>query len=629
MITIILLASININNWTIKQWESYQTYTFSNISIPDNGYLILSRNASKVEFENYWGNLPENVIYINSENSCPLINGGESYSLYDSLNLRIDTTYFIMDEGNCYQRESTNTDNWIVHSAAYANPGSGVVGGNSSGLLITEVSDAIGSGNYIYEFIELFNNTGTENTPPEIIEVKRHPVNPVEDNNVIIRSNAFDNLGIISDTLYWSVNNSNFNKISCDSANNSFFYYSIAPANKGDSVTYYVKVWDESLLYDVSDTFNYITEDSSLYKVLFDFTKEETAGNADWIIDNNMPEPIPVIPWEQEDWLGGISDWAYSLYRNGHFIVKTLHSNDSITYGRTRYLDLSNFDLFIVCEPQDTFNINEKTAIFNFIRDGGGLFMIGNHNGSDRNGNNLDSPKIWNDFGSTDSFGIHFNESGEYPNNFSDSSINYSTSDSVLSGYFGEPDDFYGYWAGTGLTLKKENNEKATGHIWSNYYPSGGDNGIMVASSRFGNGRIVGTGDSSPIDDGTGNAGNDLYNGWAAGSDSIIILNTTYWLCNPEESGINEENINFGNEEIIVDSRDNTIILMYKGDSLQLRNIIIYDCMGRVIKQERYSNSIEISNDYLGIYFLMIVKSKSIKSYKLNLFGGGICLLSE
>lgn len=153
--------------------------------------------------------------------------------------------------------------------------------------------------------------------------------------------------------------------------------------------------------------------------------------------------------------------------------------------------------------------------------------------------------------------------------------------------------------------------------------------GVMLATAKFGSGRVAGTGDSSPIDDGTGKPGNNLYNGWGAGSDSTIILNTTYWLCKAKSSGVEEHNENYSKEEINVDSRDNTIIFKFTGSDSKINKITIYDCMSRIIAQKSGSVSIEISDELKGIYILKVICRDKIQSYKLNLFGGGKWLLSK
>ena len=141
-------------------------------------------------------------------------------------------------------------------------------------------------------------------------------------------------------------------------------------------------------------------------KFLFDATKAETAGNADWVIDqdNSTPQRIPTplqatitAGTAETYWTGAISAWGIALAKQGH-TVETLPSSGSITYGNaSNTQDLSRYDVFIIDEPNIRFTASEKTAILNFISNGGGLFMISDHNISDRNNDGWDSPAIWND----------------------------------------------------------------------------------------------------------------------------------------------------------------------------------------------------------------------------------------
>ena len=54
----------------------------------------------------------------------------------------------------------------------------------------------------------------------------------------------------------------------------------------------------------------------------------------------------------------------------------------------------------------------------------------------------------------------------------------------------------------------------------------------MVAYGTFGGGKFVAIGDSSPVDDGTGAAGNNLFDGWndGGGDDARLIINASLWL---------------------------------------------------------------------------------------------------
>lgn len=132
---------------------------------------------------------------------------------------------------------------------------------------------------------------------------------------------------------------------------------------------YYIYAENVSSDIVVSDTYRFVVGQVS---ILFDYTREETAGNADWVIDNNMPYPSPSNPTSETSWLGAISSWAFELYQAGYNVV-TLPPDSAITYGTTHPLDLSNFDVYVICEPQNPFSYQEEKAIYDFARNGGGF----------------------------------------------------------------------------------------------------------------------------------------------------------------------------------------------------------------------------------------------------------------
>lgn len=68
--------------------------------------------------------------------------------------------------------------------------------------------------------------------------------------------------------------------------------------------------------------------------------------------------------------------------------------------------------------------------------------------------------------------------------------------------------------------------------LFRNSVSNTGSAGCFVAISQFGSGRVVLWGDTSPVDDGTGQAGNTLYDGWndPAGTNATLTLNATDWV---------------------------------------------------------------------------------------------------
>jgi hypothetical protein len=103
---------------------------------------------------------------------------------------------------------------------------------------------------------------------------------------------------------------------------------------------------------------------------------------------------------------------------------------------------------------------------------------------------------------------------------------------------------------GTTATLHPSDNAAARGEVYRSTSSPSGTTGIAFATSTFGSGRVAFWGDSSPIDDGTGQSGNTLFNGWndPAGTDAALALNATEWLAGAVPSGGSERVANGGFE---------------------------------------------------------------------------------
>ena len=208
----------------------------------------------------------------------------------------------------------------------------------------------------------------------------------------------------------------------------------------------------------------------------------------------------------------------------------------SITYGTTATTDLQYYDVFVVDEPNTLFTTAEKTAIINFVKNGGGLFMISDHTGSDRNNDGYDSPMIWNDLytnnGSvTNPFGMSVDLT-----NISQTSTNVLVGDTIIAGSAGTVTGMQ--WSnGATITINNTANPTAKNVVWTTGSAQTTTNG-MVARAYYGKGRVVLVTDSSPADDGTGASGNTLYVGWAYtgagvnGSHAYLHLNGSIWLAN-------------------------------------------------------------------------------------------------
>jgi len=313
-------------------------------------------------------------------------------------------------------------------------------------------------------------------------------------------------------------------------------------------------------------------------KFLFDATKYENAGSADWQIDADGTANIPLytggttvetvaqrIPTPsytgitastpETYWKGAMSAWAVELVKRGHF-VETLPAGTAITYGNTSNpQDLSNYDVYMIIEPNRLFTASEKTAIMNFVNNGGGLMIVTDHtaattagtdangyNPSDRDGDGYDSPRVINDLMTNN--GINNNNPFGFTVDFVDISEKPTTkvytgtntnAQKVLNGLAGTA-SMLAFYNGATATLTPSTNANVQGLFWRMSGTVGANTNVMALLSTYGTGRIVFVGDSSPSDDGTGDTGDSLFNGWSGDSPSgftshpALHLNASLWL---------------------------------------------------------------------------------------------------
>ena len=391
-------------------------------------------------------------------------------------------------------------------------------------------------------------------------------------------------------------------------------------------------------------------------KVLFDASKAQMAGNADWIVDADIfnikftggpaslggyesnPQQVPtpsqslITATTPEDyWTGGISAWAVDCAKLG-YVVESLSYNKLITYGdASNPQDLSNYKVFITVEPNILYTATQKTALINFVQNGGGLFLIGDHEGADRNFDGFDSPAILNDLMNNNSvainpFGINFdlNNTG----NITTNNVVNLPSDPSLNGSFGAVTQLK-YSQGCSMFINKSANSSVKGLIFQTGSSVTETTNIMFATSSYGSGKIAALGDSSPPDDGTGDSGDFLYYGYSDlnGNHKRLIMNTTTWLASSNlstsEFELNQFNFHASPNPI----NNNELILNYLSNGNNKFSTEIYDLMGKKIQTNEFTNSengfntniIHFENLNSGIYLCKInndLGSKTIRFIK-------------
>ncbi len=160
--------ALDLSGYQVLQFGSEKTFSLPPNTIVNGGdYVVIARNANKASFEVFWGvTLGANVVFINSADTFPSINGAETYTLRDATATVIEgPTAVAMIAGQTVQRlnagePATSAASWSSQADSGATPGSGAVGSGSSGLVISEYADASGVGNFIYEFVELYYDAG-------------------------------------------------------------------------------------------------------------------------------------------------------------------------------------------------------------------------------------------------------------------------------------------------------------------------------------------------------------------------------------------------------------------------------------------------------------------------------------
>jgi hypothetical protein len=157
-------SAANVGGWKVTQANSLAEYVIpAGTSIPADGYLIIARSATKAAFESFWGTtLPANAIFLNSNGAMPVINGDENYSLYNALSVKVDgpSAQQPASAARTLQRVDPCGSTWNTLLESAENAGSGAGPGCGGGVKLNEIADASGTGNFVYEFVELHNDSG-------------------------------------------------------------------------------------------------------------------------------------------------------------------------------------------------------------------------------------------------------------------------------------------------------------------------------------------------------------------------------------------------------------------------------------------------------------------------------------
>lgn len=255
------------------------------------------------------------------------------------------------------------------------------------------------------------------------------------------------------------------------------------------------------------------------WRVLFDQAHAQTAGNADWIVDTSGRYPTPADPGRESDWTGAYSAFGFDLYETGRYEIEILPDGGTLTYGTSASQDLSGYDVLVMAEPNAPLVGGEAAAIVDFVRAGGGVLLIGDHSGSDRDGDGWDSVRVLNALLGAAPFGVSLGGS------ISGTALA-EAGDPLLTGPFGTVSRL-GCYVGSPLALDTAANPTLRSVARFN------DQHTLVAAGTLGLGRFVVHGDSSAAEDGTDSGGNsNMYDNWndPDAQNAAFFLNAAAWL---------------------------------------------------------------------------------------------------
>jgi hypothetical protein len=392
---------------------------------------------------------------------------------------------------------------------------------------------------------------------------------------------------------------------------------------------------------------------SAQQRILFDATKAQMAGNADWVIDADQhdlgiatgglmtgglgsesnpqqtatPAQLNINAATPETfWDGSLSSWAIDMVKQG-YEVETLPYYQTITYGKSSNpQDLSRYKVFICDEPNIQFSASEKDALVQFVMHGGGLFMISDHDQSDRNFDGWDSPHIWNSL--MDSNTVQANPFGmtfDYYN-FSQLSTNIANQpgDRCLHGPMGDVTGI-NFSNGTSITLNQNQNATVKGLVYKNGTSTLGNNNALFATCFFGQGKVAALGDSSPPDDGTGDPNDGLYTAYAGeanGAHRKLLVNTTIWLATTNtDTTVNDVDDNHGSKLLEVYPNPVREQLFLKDDAKAVTSLSIFDSEGKLVYETQVKDGtsrpfIETKSWAPGMYVIKVCGAQYLKTGK-------------
>lgn len=149
----------DLTGWTLanvqRDLSREQTATFDELVVAPPSNVVIARDATREQFESYWGLLPDSTVFVNqaqtSSFGAPIVNGDETWELRDGDGLIIDGPTPVGRSEAVYRRQSERATDWLEFAVADATPGVVQVS-LPAGVWLTEWADA---DDFRMEFVEI------------------------------------------------------------------------------------------------------------------------------------------------------------------------------------------------------------------------------------------------------------------------------------------------------------------------------------------------------------------------------------------------------------------------------------------------------------------------------------------
>jgi hypothetical protein len=156
-------VEIDLSGWKLVQTDSSRSFLLPpGTIVRRGGTVVVARNAGKAAFEAFWGiPLGPDVAYVDSGDRFPSMNGDETFSLVGPSGSVVDGPTPKLAAGRNLRRKpgapAGSPSSWIDLPAAPgdATPGIPEQGVGDGAVRISEIADPSGSGQFVYEFLEL------------------------------------------------------------------------------------------------------------------------------------------------------------------------------------------------------------------------------------------------------------------------------------------------------------------------------------------------------------------------------------------------------------------------------------------------------------------------------------------